>query len=189
MTAPLRGAAFLDRDGTIIHDANYIGKPSLVELLPGAADAIRRLNEALVPVIVITNQAGIARGLFTEQDYETVRARVDELLAAQGARVDGTYMCPHHPEFDGPCDCRKPQVALHREAAAEHGIDFARSLFIGDRLHDVTPAMTLGGRGILIEQPSTPEDERSRARQFGFEIVDSLAEAVRRALPAAPMRI
>src|SRR4051812_39158946 len=100
-------AAFLDRDGTIIRDANYVRDPLDVELLPGAVDAIRRLNDARVPVVVVTNQSGIARGLLDHDDYEAVRARIDSLLAEGGATITATYMCPHHPDIDGQCDCRK----------------------------------------------------------------------------------
>jgi D-glycero-D-manno-heptose 1,7-bisphosphate phosphatase len=186
-----RAAAFVDRDGTIVRDANYIGDPRNVELLPGAPEAVRRLNERAIAVIVITNQSGIARGLFGLDDYEAVRRRLDELLTAAGARIDASYMCPHHPDVNGPCDCRKPGLALYRQAIAEHGLDPAQSSFIGDRWRDVAPAGALGGRGILIDAESTPPDDRDRAQRAGVEIVGSLAEAVDRvvaALPASPLQ-
>src|ERR1043165_7644342 len=115
-----RRAAFLDRDGTIIRDTEYLRDPEQLELLPGAAGAIKRLNDAGWPVIVVTNQSGIARGLMTEQDYERVRMRLDRMLAAEGARVDATYHCPHHPEYTARCECRKPGTKMYRDAAAEH---------------------------------------------------------------------
>jgi histidinol-phosphate phosphatase family protein len=186
-----RAAAFLDRDGTIVHDANYIGDPRDVEVLPGAAEAIRRLNEREIAVIVITNQSGIARGFFGLDDYEAVRRRLDELLAAAGAHIDASYMCPHHPDVNGPCDCRKPGLALYRQAIAEHDVDPAQSSFIGDRWRDIVPAGPLGGRGILIDAESTPPEERDRAQRAGVEIVGSLGEAVDRvvaALPASPLQ-
>jgi len=102
--AAQRTAVFLDRDGTIIDDEHYIADPNLVRLRPGAAEAIAQLNGASIPVIVITNQSGIARGLLTRSDYDRVAARLDELLAQRGARIDATYVCPHHPEFDEACD-------------------------------------------------------------------------------------
>ncbi len=101
---------FLDRDGTIIRDTEYLSRPDDVELLPGAADAIRALNDAAVPVVVVTNQSGIARGYLSVAEYEAVAKRLDELLAARGARIDATYYCPHHPDFGGNCDCRKPSA-------------------------------------------------------------------------------
>jgi len=182
-------AAFLDRDGTIMRDASYVGDPKLVELLPGAADAVRRLNERGIPVIVVTNQSGIARGWITADDYDAVRTRLDALLETAGAHIDRTYMCPHHPEFTGPCDCRKPGLLLYHEAIAEFGIDPARSVFIGDRLRDVEPAAKLGGRGILLDVESTPPADLATAYERSIETAHALGMAVDiflAALPAAP---
>jgi histidinol-phosphate phosphatase family protein len=173
-----RPAAFLDRDGTIIDDAHYIAKPALVRLRPTAAAAIARLNRASIPVIVVTNQSGIARGLLNRDEYDRVAARVGELLASHGARIDATYVCPHHPDFGGACECRKPATLLFRQASEDHSLDLARSAFIGDRWRDVAPGITLGGRPILIADQHTDPDERARAAQAGVEIVSSLAEAV-----------
>ena len=173
----LRPAAFLDRDGTIVRDAEYLRDANEVELLPGAARAIGRLNRDGVPVIVVTNQSGIARGLLTHDDYTAVRKRLDELLAAEGARIDASYVCPHHPDFTGACDCRKPATLLYRQAAAEHAIDLARSTFIGDRWRDVAPALALGGRGIFISSPSSPPEDVRQA-QAAVDVVPSLEAAV-----------
>jgi D-glycero-D-manno-heptose 1,7-bisphosphate phosphatase len=186
-----RAAAFLDRDGTIIRDANYIADARDLELLPDGAEAIRRLNDRDIPVIVITNQSGIARGYFSADEYEAVRRGLDALLAAAGARIDASYMCPHHPDVGGPCDCRKPGLKLYRQAIAEHGLDPAQSLFVGDRMRDVTPASAFGGLGILIDAESTPADDRDQARRTGIVTVRSLAEAVERflaTLPALPLQ-
>jgi len=177
-----RAAAFLDRDGTIIDDVHYIASPDLVVLRRGAADAIARLNRAGIPVIIVTNQSGIARGLFSREDYERVAERMAELLAHEGARVDATYVCPHHPEFGGSCECRKPGTLLFRRAAKEHHLDLARSTYIGDRWRDVAPGITLGGRPLLIDDDATRADERERAAHAGVEMVRSLADAVERVL-------
>lgn len=182
MTTLARAAAFLDRDGTIIDDAHYIADPDLVRLRPGAPDAIARLNRAGIPVIVVTNQSGIARGLFSQTDYERVASRTADLLANADAHIDATYVCPHHPDFGGECDCRKPGTLLFRRAAAEHGIDLARSTYIGDRWRDVAPGIALGGRAMLIVDDNTRTDERERAERAGVELVVSLAEAVERLL-------
>lgn len=184
-------AAFLDRDGTIIRDANYIRDPNDAELLPTVAEAIRQLNERRILAIVITNQSGIARGLLTTRDYEAVRRRIDTLLAESGAHVDASYMCPHYPDVSGPCDCRKPGLALYRQAIAEHDVDPSRSVFIGDRWRDVAPASALGGSAILLEAESTPPEDRERAHREAIATEHSLGAAVDRflaALPASPVR-
>lgn len=177
-----RPAAFLDRDGTIIRDAAYVRDPADVELLPGAADAIRTLNERGVPVIVVTNQSGIARGLLDHDDYELVRKRLDAMLEEHGARIDATYMCPHYPDITGPCECRKPGLALYQKAIEEHGIDASRSLFTGDRCRDVIPASAFGGTGILLDVESTPSADRDLAVRESVAMASSLAEAVERFL-------
>lgn len=172
-----RAAVFLDRDGTIIHDEEYLADPKRVRLLPGAASAIRALNGRGVPVIVVTNQSGIARGLMSVHQYEAVRLQLASLLEREEARVDATYMCPHHPDFTGACECRKPGTLLYRRAADEHGLDLARSGYVGDRWRDVAPALALGGRGYLIEGPATSADDVTRARGK-VDIVSSLEEAI-----------
>jgi histidinol-phosphate phosphatase family protein len=178
----LRGAAFLDRDGTIIDDVHYIARPELVGLRPHAAAAIARLNRAGIPVIIVTNQSGIARGLISRAGYDSVAARMTELLAREGARVDATYVCPHHPQFGGACDCRKPGTLLFRQAASEHAIDLRRSSYIGDRWRDVAPGIELGGRPLLIADENTDAEEQARAVRMGVEVVASLGEAVERML-------
>ena len=162
----LPSAVFLDRDGTLIEDAHYLSRPEQVKLLPGAADAIARINTLMVPVIVVTNQSGIGRGIFSVDDHDRVTARLDELLAQQGARIDARYYCPHHPD-DG-CDCRKPGTLLFHQASADHAIDLTRALYIGDRMRDVQPGLELGGTGVLVPSPETPAVDviaaNSRAR-------------------------
>ena len=176
-----RGAVFLDRDGTIIEDRAYVRDPADVVLLPGAAAAIARLNAARVPVVVVTNQSGIARGMFGDSEYERVAARIGERLAEGGARIDATFMCPHHPDFTGPCECRKPGTLLYRRAAAALGLDLGASWYVGDRLRDVLPARTLGGVGILIPSEATPADDLDRARRE-FAVLASLDEAADRVI-------
>jgi len=170
-------AVFLDRDGTIVEDPGFLHEPEKVKLLPGAAEAIHRLNTADVRVVVVTNQSGIARGRYTVDDYEAVQRRLGELLAAHGARIDGAYFCPHHPQLSGPCDCRKPGLKLFREAAQAFDIDFSRSWWVGDRLSDVQPACLLGGQGILVV---TGEGNlhQGQARALGVMVVADLARAV-----------
>ncbi len=173
-----RRAAFLDRDGTLITDVHFLADPDGVVMMPNADAAVRALNDAGVLAIVVTNQSGIARGLITEEQYQATAQRLLDVFATKGARIDGMYHCPHFPEVTGPCECRKPGTLLFRRAAAEHGIDFMRSAYIGDRLRDVQPAQALGGRGFLIPVASTPPTERDIAARE-FSVVDTLGEAVR----------
>lgn len=174
---------FLDRDGTINRDVEYLGRPEQVELLPGAAAAIRRLNDANVPVVIVTNQSGIARGFFGEDDYARVNRRVRDLLHAQGAHVLASYHCPHHPDIGGACDCRKPSAGLFRRAASEHALDMSHPVFIGDRWRDVAAALELHGEPLLIVGPRTPQEDADEAHRRGVPTVPSLEEAVDRVLP------
>jgi D-glycero-D-manno-heptose 1,7-bisphosphate phosphatase len=180
-TGGSRAAVFLDRDGTLIRDVNFLSRPEQVELLPGTAAAVRRVNEAGLPAIVVTNQSGIARGYFTEADNEKVHARMEALLEEQGARVDATYVCPHYPEVSGPCECRKPGTLLYRRAVSEHGLDARASWFIGDKLRDVSPAGDLGGTGILVPSDQTSMADVERARK-DFIVEASLDAAIARVI-------
>lgn len=178
-----RPAAFLDRDGTLVEDSGYLHRPEDVRLLPGAARAVRRLNAAGYAVVVVTNQSGIARGLYDAAAYEAVQRRLVDLLAAAGARLDGAYYCPHHPDHTGPCACRKPGVRLFEEAAAALGIDLRRSWFVGDKASDVAPARTLGGKGILVRTGEGPA-HAAAAQADGAAVVADLAAATDHILSA-----
>ena len=178
-----RRAVFLDRDGTIIQDTGYLRNPAGVVLLPGAAHAIGHLNQDGLIVVVVTNQSGIARGLLTLEDYNATERRVDELLSVQGARIDGHYYCPHLPELNGPCECRKPGLLLYRQAAERFGIDLSRSWWVGDRVRDVLPAKALGGKGILV-LTGAHKDEAKAASAQGFITTSDLGAAVQIVLRA-----
>lgn len=182
----MKAAVFLDRDGTLIEDPGYLRDPDAVRLLPGVPAAIRRLNQAGLLAIVVTNQSGIARGLVTVEDYRATEARVDGRLAEEGARLDGHYFCPHLPEISGPCECRKPGTLLFRQAAERFDIDLPASWWIGDRLRDIEPASAWGGRGILLTRHASAEDIRDAGR-LGFPTISALPEAVERfILPRCP---
>jgi histidinol-phosphate phosphatase family protein len=171
----LPSAVFLDRDGTIIRDVNYLSQPEQVELLDGAADAIARINAALVPTVVVTNQSGIGRGYFSVRDYEATEERLHQLLAERGAHIDATYYCPHAPEEQ--CRCRKPDTLLFERAAADLDIDLRNALFIGDRFRDIEPAARLGAKGVLVPIPTTPRDEIAHAMESA-RVADSLSVAL-----------
>ena len=177
----LRPAVFLDRDGTIIHDARYISRPEQVRLLPGVAGAIARLNRRDIPVIIVSNQSGIARGYYTLADYKRVQARMEQLLAEAGAQIDAIYICAHHPSAGDTCECRKPGTLLFRCAIAEHALEPSRCWYVGDRWRDVAPAEALGGHALLVPAPDTPPDERARAAERGM-VADTLSFAVDRIL-------
>lgn len=173
MTAP-RAAVFLDRDGTIILDRHYPGDPAAVELIEGAAEAIVRLRNAGYLILVITNQSGIGRGLISDADYQAVEGRMESLLAKKGAMIDGAYYCPHSPDQDPPCDCRKPNTGLYLRAASDHDVDPSISFFIGDRLRDVLPGAGFGGRGFFVRGTEAVQEDDLPP---GIRAVDSLAEA------------
>jgi D-glycero-D-manno-heptose 1,7-bisphosphate phosphatase len=173
-----RRAVFLDRDGTIVDDPapGFLHEPGKVRLLPGAGHAIHQLNDAGWLVVTVSNQSGIARGLYDAAAYAAVQRRLVELLAPHAARLDAAYYCPHHPDVTGPCECRKPGVQLFHDAEAALGLDLARSYWVGDRVSDVAPARTLGGRALLVTtgQGAT---QQGQARALGIPVVRDLAAA------------
>jgi D-glycero-D-manno-heptose 1,7-bisphosphate phosphatase len=143
-----RPAVFLDRDGTICEEMGYLNHISRVHVFPFAAASIRRLNEAGVPVIVVTNQSGISRGIFPEKLVAQVHDRITRELAEGGAKVDAYYYCSHVRQDN--CDCRKPLTGLLDRAASEHGLRLDRSFVVGDRYGDVELAHRAGGKGVLV---------------------------------------
>lgn len=152
---PLAPAVFLDRDGTINVERGFIKDPADVALIPGSAEAIRRIRAAGFKVVVVSNQAGVARGLLTEGDVAAVNRRLEDLLRAEGIVLDALYVCPHHPEFGEPpyrqaCDCRKPRGGMVARAAAEHAIDLRASFVVGDHGSDVALGLGLGMRSALV---------------------------------------
>jgi len=156
------GAVFLDRDNTIVRDPGYLHDPSAVELMPEAAAGLAALSEQGWPLIVVSNQSGMARGQYGPEAWNAVNARIAELLGP-ATPIAAFYYCPHHPDFTGPCDCRKPGVKLFREAARAHGISLEASWYLGDRWSDVQPAQVLGGRGLLVHPEPSPEVSLSAA--------------------------
>jgi D-glycero-D-manno-heptose 1,7-bisphosphate phosphatase len=172
-------AALLDRDGTIIVDHHYLNNASKVELLPGAAEAIRRLASKGIPSIVCTNQSGIARGAISLAQYRAVRLRMEDLLRAEGAALLDTFSCPHHPDVTGPCPCRKPDTGLYERAAALHRLDLSRCLYAGDRYRDVAACTVFRGRGIFVESRVSEAADLDRAVAEGMSTAPSLLDGVR----------
>ena len=139
-------AVFLDRDGTIMRDVDYCGDPNDVDLLPGVPQALRQLKSSGYKLIVITNQSGIGRRLFSEQQYRTVEAELEQRIG-EGV-IDATYFCPHLPK-DG-CKCRKPSPEMILNAARDHDVDLGRSFFIGDKMSDIECGRNAGVKTILV---------------------------------------
>lgn len=175
----LKRAVFLDRDGTINLDTNYLSSPEDLRLIPGAARAIARLNQARLAVVVITNQSGLARDFFSEDDLAAVHAELDRLLAAAGARIDAYFHCPHHPQgvvrsLAIECDCRKPGTGLVKRAARELGLDLGGSFMIGDRPGDVGCALAAGLTAVRVLSGPDHEEWLEPAHHYA----DDLAQAV-----------
>ena len=172
-----RPAVFLDRDGTLIEERTYLSDPQHVVLLPGAVSALSELRGAGFTLVVVTNQSGIARGLYGEDEYHAVAKRLDHLLVEAGSPVDASMHCPHHPDFGPACECRKPATGMYRRAAVELGLDLADSYYVGDKALDVTPALELGGVGVLV-RTGYGADEADRV-PVGTAVVEDLGGAVR----------
>jgi D-glycero-D-manno-heptose 1,7-bisphosphate phosphatase len=145
----------MDRDGTVCEEVGYLDRVEKLRLLPGSAEAIRRANAAGLQTLVLTNQSGVARGRFDETLLADVHERLRELLADAGARLDGIYHCPHHPQHGEPpyraeCECRKPAAGMLWRARDEMGIDLEGSYMVGDRMSDVEAATRAGTTPILV---------------------------------------
>lgn len=182
-TQCLRKAVFLDRDGTICEEMGYVNHLDRLQIFPYAAAAIRRLNERDIPVIVVTNQSGIARNIFPESLVHQLHKKMIAVLAAGGAWIDGIYFCPHVK--NDACDCRKPKAGLLERAAREHMLNLSESWVVGDRYADVEMAHAKGGRGILVMTGygrGEYELHRDKWPRQPDALADTLTDAVRRIL-------
>ncbi|MEJ7783518.1 MAG: HAD family hydrolase [Solirubrobacteraceae bacterium] len=165
----------LDRDGTINAECHYLSSPDQVELLPGSAEAIGLLREGLgLPIAVVTNQSGIARGYFDDAALAEIHGRLNALLGHAGQSVDGYYHCPHHP--DERCACRKPEPGMALRAAADWGADLSRSFVVGDNVCDIELGERVGAMTILVR---TGHGKRTLAedRVHPDHVVDDLLAA------------
>lgn len=180
---PLRRAVLIDRDGTLNVEVHYLHRIEDLVLVPGAIEAIRTLNQAGYLVLVVTNQAGIARGYYDEAALHRLHDHLAQLLAAAGARLDGIFFCPHHPDFGSPCDCRKPAPGMLLRAAAEHDLDLRQCWLVGDSAGDIGAGRAVGCRTLLVrtgygaqtEAMLDTADQSSRPDA----IVDDIGAAVR----------
>ena len=165
----------LDRDGTLNIERHYLGDPDGLVLYPGVGIALKRLRDLGFGLAVVTNQSGVARGYFDLPAVERIHARLDEMLAAEGASVDGYYICPHGP--DEGCDCRKPLPGMVHQAVADHGFDPTRAFMIGDKAADINLGKAVGAKTVLVRTGwgSDPEKVKDCAPDV---VVDDLSAAV-----------
>lgn len=166
-------AVFLDRDGTINEEVNYLGDPAQLKLTPGAAKAIHLLNSHNIPVIVVTNQAGIARGYFNEAQMHLVHQALDLMLAPVNAKIDAYYFCPHHPtagigKYKTNCACRKPEPGMLHQAAQDLHLDLSKSYLVGDKLTDIQAGNHAGCQTVLVKTGYGTEE--SKIKQDEIEI-------------------
>jgi D-glycero-D-manno-heptose 1,7-bisphosphate phosphatase len=191
----VKPAVFLDRDGTLIEDRHYLASLDDVALFPWALEALRLLREHGFALVVLTNQSGVARGLFDEAFVQQTHLHLARLLAAHGLRIDGYYYCPHHPDgrleaYRRDCECRKPRPGMVHAAARDLGLDVAGSYMVGDLWRDIALAEHAGASGGVLVRTGHGADAE-RARPAGLEtaaVVDTLLDAARwivaRARPA-----
>lgn len=166
---PAGRAILLDRDGTLVYPRHYPSRPEELVLYPGVGAQLRALRQAGFRLIVVTNQSGIARGLFSEADLDAMHAHLADELGREGVELDAVYFCPHHPEGRIPelsvrCDCRKPAPGMLLRAARELEIDLARSWMVGDILGDVAAGNQAGCRTVLVDLGTEAPPERPEAQ-------------------------
>lgn len=179
-----RKAAFLDRDGVINLDRAYVHRWDEFEFVPGAVAAMRRLKEAGYALVIVTNQSGIARGKYTEAQYQELTAKMRAALAEAGAEVDGVYHCPHHPagsvpEFALDCECRKPAPGMILRAARELGLALGDSLLVGDKPSDIEAARAAGvGRAYIVQSDNAESTGDLAGADAAFEDLAACVDAV-----------
>jgi D-glycero-D-manno-heptose 1,7-bisphosphate phosphatase len=184
VSAPgLRRAVFLDRDGVLIEEAGYLDRLERMVFFPYTVDAVRQLNVGGFAVVVLTNQAGIARGIVRVEFVAEAHAHISARLGEGGARIDAFYYCPHHPDgiveaVSRRCDCRKPRSGMLTRAAADLGLDLGRSFIVGDRWHDLEAGQSVGARGVLVRTGYGRSEEGSPSPNVSpAAVVDNVAAA------------
>ena len=178
----MRRAVFLDRDGTMLEEGNYVDRLDRLIFFPYTIDAIRMLNDEDLAVVVVTNQSGVARGMYPESFVAAAPQYIDERLRAGGARVDGYYYCPHHPEgsvaeLRQDCECRKPRPGQLLQAAKDLDLDLPQSFIVGDRWKDIEAGKAVGARAVLVRTGYGHEAEHAKPADDTL-VVDNLIQAV-----------
>ena len=186
MPAARSRAVFIDRDGTLIDEVGYINHLDRIRYLPGAAEAVRRVNDSGLLALLVTNQSGIANQIFDIPLLNRIHEAIAGHLSEKGACLDGIYFCPHHPGAADPkyrtdCDCRKPRAGMIMQGARDHDIDLARSYFIGDSVHDMAAAHEAGVIPILVLTGYGRGELEFRVKPRGLDpahVAEDLSEAV-----------
>jgi D-glycero-D-manno-heptose 1,7-bisphosphate phosphatase len=183
-----RRFVLLDRDGTIIIERDYLSDPQQVELIPGASEALRRLRQLRLGLAVVTNQSGVGRGYFDAARVNLVHKRLDALLAAEGAHLDGIYVCPHTPE--DRCHCRKPNTGLAEMAAQDLGFDLETVFVIGDKQSDIEMGQRIGATTILVRRGyGAVADSRTVSPDFIVDDLKAAAQTIESVLAVDGRRI
>lgn len=181
-----KGAVFLDRDGTINEEVGYLNDLAKLSLIPGAAEAVRMINESGMKAVVVTNQSGVGRGYFTEDFVKAAHEKIQERLGEKGAHIDAFYFCPHMPPEGGAegakaCLCRKPETGMFRQAAEDLNIDLGLSYMVGDNLKDILAGQNAGVKTVLVRTGYGTETEKGSfpAGAGPLYIADDLLDAVK----------
>lgn len=180
----MRPAVFLDRDGTIIEEVGYLNRLDRLTFFPWTIDAIRAMNDAGIAVVVVTNQAGVAHGYYDETFVRETHREIEKRISEGRARVDAFYYCPHHPRatldaYRQACECRKPGTGMLRQAAADLGLDLARSYVVGDRWGDVELGKAAGAKSVIVTTGYASGHElRTEGAAAADAVTDNLASAV-----------
>lgn len=179
-----RVGIFLDRDGTIIEESDYLRHPSQIKFLDGSIDAIKSLNQSGLKTFIVSNQSAVARGILSEEDLAAIHDAILREIEKGGGKIDALYYCPHHPEFGAgkyriDCGCRKPKTGMLEKAAAEHGVSLRESFVVGDKMTDVQTGVNCGARTILVMTGYGKEElEACRANKISIDFVAAdLSEA------------
>ena len=164
----MRRAVFLDRDGTVCEDVGYLDRSRNLQVFPWAADAIRKLNQAGLHAVLVTNQSGVARGYFSEELIHETHDQLQTALASGGARLDAIYYCPHHPEgtipfYSRDCECRKPGLGMLEQAAQEYNLDLRTCFVVGDKQSDLETAFRAQAQAVLVLSGRGTETYQGRA--------------------------
>jgi len=169
-------AIFLDRDGAINKEVSYLSNPNDFKFIRGSIEALKILKQKGFLLIIITNQASIARGLFTEETLNAIHDKMIRILRQNNVQLDDIYYCPHHPEFTGPCDCRKPKPGMIKKAQLKYNIDLHNSYLVGDTINDIETGKALGCKTVLVLTGYGKEERKKKSSIIPDMIFKNLKE-------------